>query len=187
MKNLGTVRIETERLILRRFNVNDAEDMYNNWANDDRVTKYLTWPTHSNVDISREVLKSWINDYSNEKFYQWCIELKEVNQAIGSISVVYLYEEVNSVEIGYCIGYNYWNKGITSEALKAIIKFFFNDVQVNRIEARHDTKNPNSGKVMAKCGLIYEGSKIEADKNNTGICDIALYGLINPYAKCQHS
>ncbi|KNY25860.1 GNAT family N-acetyltransferase [Pseudobacteroides cellulosolvens] len=180
MKNLGTVRIETERLILRRFNMSDAEDMYNNWANDDRVTKFLTWPAHSNVDISREVLRSWTNDYSNEKFYQWCIELKEINQAIGSISVIHLSEEVNYVEIGYCIGYNFWNKGITSEALKAIIKFFFNDVQVNRIEARHDTKNPKSGKVMEKCGLVYEGTRIQADKNNTGICDIALYGLINP-------
>jgi len=183
MKNLGTVRIETERLILRQFNINDAEDMYNNWANDDRVTKYLTWPSHSNVDLTREVLKSWINDYSNEKFYQWCIELKEINKAIGSISVVHLNEEVNSVEIGYCIGYNFWNKGITFEALKAIIKFFFDDAKVNRIEARYDTKNPNSGKVMAKCGLIYEGTRIQADKNNTGICDTALYGLINPHAK----
>lgn len=179
MKNLGTVRIETERLILRQFNINDAEDMYNNWASDDRVTKFLTWPTHSNVDVSRQVVKLWMSDYSNEKSYQWCIELKEINQAIGSIGVVHMSEEISSVEIGYCIGYNFWNKGITSEALKAIIKFFFNDVQVNRIESRHDVKNPNSGKVMTKCGLIHEGTRIQADKNNSGICDVALYGLIN--------
>lgn len=183
MQNFGTVKIETERLILRQFNINDAEDMNNNWASDDRVTKFLTWPAHPSVDVSRQVIKSWVNDYSNEKNYQWCIELKEINQAIGSISVVNMNEEINSVEIGYCIGYNFWNKRITSEALKALIEFFFNDVQANRIESRHDVKNPNSGKVMTKCGLIYEGTRIQADKNNTGICDVALYGLINPNAK----
>lgn len=65
-KHLGTVLIETERLILRQFHMEDAEDMYGNWASDDRVTKYLTWPSHASVDASREVIKSWIDQYTNE-------------------------------------------------------------------------------------------------------------------------
>lgn len=178
MKNLGTKTIETERLILRKFRMSDDKDMFKNWANDDRVTKYLTWPTHANIDASRSILDMWTKDYENPKNYQWCIELKSTHEAIGSIGAVNYNENVESVEIGYCIGYNYWNKGITSEALKALINFFFNEVGVNRIESRHDSLNPNSGKVMLKCGLKYEGTRIKADRNNTGICDMVMYGMI---------
>lgn len=178
LEHLGTKEIETERLILRKFTLEDTEDMFNNWANDDEVTKFLTWPTHSNLDISKTVLEMWVDEYKDDKFYQWCIELKGNKQAIGTISVVYINENVDSVEIGYCIGRKYWNQGITSEAVAALIKFFFDDVKVNRIEARHDPNNPNSGKVMLKCGLQYEGTRRKADKNNMGIVDVALYGIL---------
>ncbi|MFA9422301.1 MAG: GNAT family N-acetyltransferase [Sedimentibacter sp.] len=180
MKNLGSKTIETERLILRKFRVSDAEDMYKNWANDDGVTRFLTWPTHSDVEGSRRILETWVKDYEDDKNYQWCIELKSIGEAIGSIGVVNYKENIEAVEIGYCIGVKYWNQGITSEALKDVIKFLFKEVGVNRIESRYDTHNPNSGKVMTKCGLKYEGTRIQADWNNTGICDVAMYGLINP-------
>jgi ribosomal-protein-alanine N-acetyltransferase len=180
MKNLGTKTIETERLILRRFELSDADDMYKNWASDKEVTKFLTWPTHTDVEISRKVLNIWIKDYSDDKNYQWCIELKSTGEAIGSIGVVDFKENIEAVEIGYCIGRKCWNQGFTSEALKALIQFFFQEVELNRIEARHDTLNPSSGKVMLKCGLKYEGRGIKAGRNNTGICDVAMYGIINP-------
>lgn len=178
MKNLGTKTIETKRLILRKFSLSDAEDMYKNWASDDKVTKFLTWPTHAELEISRRVIDKWVKDYSDDKKYQWCIELKSTGEAIGSVGVSKYKENIEAVEIGYCISRRYWNQGITSEAFKAVIQFFFQEVGVNRIEARHDPLNPNSGKVMLKCGLKYEGTKIKADKNNTGICDIAMYGII---------
>jgi len=125
MKHLGTKRIETEHLILRRFDITDAEDMYKNWANDNEVTKFLTWPTHSTAEISLHVINSWIEAYEDDSNYQWCIELKAIHEAIGSISVVHRNDEIGSVEIGYCIGRSFWNKGVTSEALTAVIKFFF--------------------------------------------------------------
>lgn len=177
MKNIGTQNIETQRLVLRKFTLNDADDMYRNWANDDEVTKFLTWPTHSDVEVSKKVLNIWVNEYENNANYQWCIELKENNEAIGSIGVVNLKESIEAVEIGYCIGRKYWNKGITSEALTALIRFFFEEVEVKRVEARHDSNNPNSGKVMEKCRMKYEGKRMKADRNNTGICDVSLYGL----------
>ncbi len=178
MKHKGTVRIETENLMLRRFKIDDAEAMYKNWAGDAEVTRYLTWPTHTDVEVSRKVIGMWEKDYESISNYQWCIELKELGQAIGSISVVSLKEDIAMVEIGYCIGKEFWGRGITSEALNALIHFFFEEVQVNRIEARHDSRNISSGKVIERCGLIREGMKKQGDKNNTGICDIVFYGLI---------
>jgi ribosomal-protein-alanine N-acetyltransferase len=72
----------------------------------------------------------------------------------------------------------WWHRGYTSEALAELIRFFFEEVGANRIEARHDPRNPNSGKVMLKCGMKYEGTIRQADCNNQGICDYAMYGIL---------
>jgi ribosomal-protein-alanine N-acetyltransferase len=178
MEHKGTIELTTKRLILRRFTMDDAENLYKNWAGDDEVTKYLTWPTHKNLDISKNVLESWVNNYCKNDFYQWAIILKEIKEPIGSISVVQQRDDIKMVHIGYCIGKKYWNQGITSEALNRIIKFLFEEVGVNRIEARHDLNNPNSGKVMKKCGMKYEGTMRKADINNQGICDCSEYGIL---------
>lgn len=124
MKHLGTKQIETKNLMLRRFTIDDAEAMYKNWASDDEVTKYLMWPTHTDVEVSKAVLKSWIENYDRDDFYQWAIVYKENGtEPIGSIAVVSSDDKVMKAHIGYCIGKRWWNRGITSEALKNVINF----------------------------------------------------------------
>lgn len=179
MKHRGTQRLETERLILRRFVREDAGAMYKNWASDDEVTKYLPWPTHSNSDVSKSIAEDWVDSYSDEKYYQWAIVLKENgDEPIGSIGAVRMNEDISMVHIGYCIGRAWWHQGITSEAMKAVMDFFFEEVGANRIEARHDPRNPNSGKVMEKCGMKYEGTLRSAQRNNQGISDACYYSLL---------
>lgn len=177
MNHLGTKVLETERLVLRPFKESDVEDMYHNWANNDNVTRYLTWPTHTSKDITKSVVDLWVSNNEDTKNYQWCIEWKENSQAIGSFGIVHMEEELSAVEVGYCIGEGYWNRGITSEAFQEVIKFLFEEVECNRISARYDVCNPNSGKVMKKSGLLYEGTLLEAGKNNMGICDVGVYGI----------
>lgn len=180
MDHKGTKKIETENLILRKFELSDAEAMYKNWGSDPEVTKFLTWGPMKDVDISKTVVKSWVEEYEKENFYQWAIVLKENGEEpIGTIGTVRQDEEIGMVHIGYCIGRKWWNRGITSEALDAIIKYFINEVKVNRIESRHDPLNPGSGKVMIKCGMKYEGTMRKADINNQGICDCAYYALLS--------
>ena len=179
MRNVGTVQLETDRLILRGFEVSDAEPMYRNWAKDPEVTKFLTWPPHDNIKVSSDVLRDWISQYENDTFYQWAIVLKESEpEPIGSISIVRMDERIGMVHVGYCIGKKWWHRGITSEALSKLIRFFFEELQVNRVESRHDPLNPNSGEVMKKCGLKYEGTMKQGDWNNQGICDYSMYGLV---------
>jgi len=179
MKHCGTKLIETERLILRRFKSDDYVAMYDNWASDPEVTKYLTWPTHTSTDVSKMVLDDWVKSYEKEDYYQWAIVPKDNNDApIGSISIVGMKESVGSVHIGYCIGSKWWHQGITSEALAALIDFCFEEMGVNRVEARHDPKNPNSGAVMRKCGMTFEGTLRSSDHNNQGICDASYYGIL---------
>ena len=179
MKHAGTKTIETGRLVLRPFRIEDAQPMYENWASDPEVTKFLMWPAHPSVEVSREVLKSWICQYSDEKYYQWAIVLKENGDIpIGSIAVVHQNEEIGMVHIGYCIGRRWWHQGVTSEALRALITFFMEEVGVNRVESRHDSNNPNSGKVMEKCGMRLEGVLRQAGWNNQGICDSCMHGIL---------
>ena len=179
MKNCGTQRIETDRLILRRYTLEDADAMYKNWASDSEVTKFLTWQPHSSVDVSRSIIEDWLKKYSDEKYYQWAIVLKDNgNEPIGDISVVHMNEDISMVHIGYCLGRAWWRRGIMSEALKAVMDFMFDTVEVNRVESRHDPRNPNSGKVMQKCGMKYEGTLRSADRNNQGICDACYYALL---------
>ena len=177
MQHKGTQRIETPRLILRMAEIADAEPMFRNWASDSGVTKFLTWPTYQSVDDAYGILNLWIRDYDNPSFYQWMIVLKEHTEPIGSISVVQLRDDIAQAEIGYCIGRQWWHKGIMTEALMAIIQFLFTEVGVNRIEAKHDTNNPHSGGVMKKCGMKYEGISRASDRNNQGICDTAHYAI----------
>ena len=74
MKHQGTIRIETDNLILRKFKLEDAEEKYQNWTSEEEVTKYLAWPVHANVDASSMVLQEWITNYSKPDFYRWGIE-----------------------------------------------------------------------------------------------------------------
>ena len=174
----GTQTIETPRLILRRAVREDAEVMFRNWASNPEVTKYLTWPTYRTVETAYPILDLWIEGYEKPDFYQWMIVLKEIGEPIGSISVVRQNDRVEEAEIGYCLGSQWWHRGIMSEALAAVIDYLFTEVGMNRIAARHDPNNPHSGGVMRKCGMIYEGTTLSSDKNNQGICDAAHYAIL---------
>ena len=181
----GTLSLETPRLLLRRAQKEDALPMFRNWASDPEVTKFLTWPTYQSVEAAYPVLTLWEESYRNPDFYQWMIVLKDLGEPIGSISVVRLDETTETAEIGYCIGKPWWHLGLTAEALQAVIKYLFQEVGMNRIEAKHDVNNPNSGAVMRKCGMKCEGTARASSRNNQGICDTAHYGILRSVWKLK--
>jgi len=178
MTHKGTVTLETERLILRQFVAADAEAMFNNWVNDVDVTKYLTWQPHGSIDLTRKISLSDISKYDNLSHYQWAIVLKTLNEPIGGINVVEIDETCKCFGVAYRIGKAWWHQGFASESLSAVIKFLFEQVGANRIAARYDTRNPNSGKVMLKCGMSYEGTLRQSGYNNQGIYDAACYAIL---------
>lgn len=178
MEHKGTVELSTERLLLRRFQRKDAESMYRNWASDPDVTQFLTWPAHKTVSMTERTLQEWIDRYQNASFYQWAIVPNDLGEPIGSISVVSVDEDAETAEIAYCIGRKWWHQGYVSEAARAVIYFLFHDVRINRLMARHDTQNPNSGAVMQKCGMHFEGILRSAAQNNQGTVDVAVYSML---------
>ena len=178
MKHLGTKNLETQRLILRPFLRSDTRAMYDNWAKDPEVTKFLSWPAYKSIGDAHKILDIWVESYQEPNFYQWAIVLKELGQPIGSISVVNSDDRVDMAEIGYCIGRNWWGKGIMPEALKAVMDYLFEDVGMQRIEAGHDPENLASGAVLRKCGLQYEGTLRRRIRSNRGITDVAWYSML---------
>jgi ribosomal-protein-alanine N-acetyltransferase len=174
----GTQRLETPRLILRQAIPEDAKPMFRNWASDPAVTRYLTWPTHENQETTDFVLNLWLADYEKPDYYQWMIVPKDVGEPIGTISVVRLEDKAEEAEIGYCIGKKWWYRGYVSEALSAVIQYLFKEVGLNCLTAGHDVNNPNSGAVMRKCGMKYEGTAAASGRNNQGVCDMANYAIL---------
>ena len=187
MNFVGTVPLETERLILRKFKINDAKDVFENYASSDMVTKYMVWDTHSSIDVTENYLESVVKNYKDNKFFDWAIELKNKNIVIGSIGAKKLDEEISKIEVGYCIGEKWWNQGIVTEALQEVIKFFFEKININRIEAYHDVRNIASGRVMQKSGMKFEGTLRQAYKFKNGVSDVHIYSILNSDIKTTKS
>jgi len=180
----GTTIIETSRLILRPFVMDDSTNMFNNWASDSEVTKNLSWRAHSDATVTNGLMKVWVDSYSSNETYHWGIVCKDNgNQVIGSIGAVAIDDYLEQAHIGYCISKKYWNKGITSEAVASVIDYLFS-CGFMRISAYHDILNPNSGKVMQKCGMQFEGVFRNAQKNNLGeFCSITQYAILKSDVK----
>ena len=178
MKHIGTTTFETKRLILRRFTIEDAEAMYNNWASDAEVTKFLTWPTHKSIEDSKWFINYCLENYKELSFYNWAIELKDTHKLIGNISFVEVLENTNSMEIGWVIGKKYWGNGYAPEAGNKIIDVAFGQIGAECIYAKHDVNNPKSGKAMQKLGMKCEGIIRHCNKNNQGIVDCARYSIL---------
>ena len=158
LQHTGTITLQTERLTLRPFTMDDAADMYANWVTDPEVTRYLRWPPHDSIDVTNAILDEWIAEYTKPDYYHWCIELRAEHMAIGSIGLISVGNETRSGEVGYALSRKYWNQGLATEALTAMIQYLINEVHFERIEAKHIAENKASGRVMEKAGMQYEGT-----------------------------
>lgn len=178
MNHRGTVTLETERLVLRRFEMGDCPAVFANWAGDEKVTEFLRWPAHRDLSVTGDVISGWKRAYESNSFYQWAVVPKESGEPVGTISVVDMDARTGKMHIGYCLGQKWWNKGYMTEAFSEVIKFLFEKVGARRIESQHDPENPASGRVMQKCNLKYEGTLRKADWSNRGIVDACVYAIL---------
>lgn len=179
MKVKETKTLYTERLILRKINSEDYKQAYKNWCSDIDVCKYTTWDIHQNELFTKELFDRWISEYQNDETYRWIIELKDEKKVIGTIDSTNTFSKYKTYEIGYCLSKDYWNKGIMTEALKRVIKFFFEEVEAETIYATHMHNNKASGKVMQKSGMKYEATLRSRVVDKTGLRnDLDYYSII---------
>ena len=182
MTHKGTVTLETERLVLRRYVRSDLEPMFHNCWNNFNVWK---WTAYEPMDSIEDVLTlnniftdHWFGKYRQSDYYNWAIQLKSSGEAIGRLWGMHPDDRACQVELAYELGQNWWNQGLMTEAVKKVIGFFFSSVGYNRVYSCHAHENPASGKVMQKCGMSYEGTMRQAVKCNNGLFDKVNYAIL---------
>lgn len=178
LKHTGTTEIFTERLTLRRFRENDANSMFQNWASDPEVTKYVTWGAHTNINQTKQIISIWIKNYSYQDNYQWAMEITKTGDLIGSIGLFFVDDWNMSCEIGYCMGQNFWGHGFATEACKSVIAYCFDVVGFNRISACCTYWNKRSIRVIEKCNMRYEGFARQKYRHPDRFQDCNCYGLL---------
>ena len=144
--------IETERLLLRKIRIEDAKPMFDNWASDPEVTKYLTWNPHENIEVTKMIINRWLEEEKDPKTIRFVITLKDSGEPIGSIDVVNYID--GNPEIGYCLSKKYWNLGLMTEACKAFTKYLFNK-GFNKVLIKALVENISSNRVIEKCGFKF--------------------------------
>ena len=149
-----TRTIETRRLRLRPICASDAETIYETWARDSEVTRYLTWQPHENVEVTRAVVDTWVAAYDREDTFRWGIERKEDGVLMGMIDMVG-YRDGAPV-IGYCSGRAFWNNGYMTAALGAVTAELFS-AGFDRISMEAVAENIGSNRVIQKAGFRFLG------------------------------
>ena len=180
LQHKGTVNLETDRLLLRPFRVEDAEDMFSNWASDPEITRYLTWLPHRSVAETENLLSAWCTLYDDPRIYLWVLELKSTGQAVGSISVVDRSEQHEHCSLGYALSRALWGQGLMTEAVRAVLGFLFREVGCHRVQAWCRVENPASARVMEKAGMTKEACLREIYKTRDGdFTDLYLYSILH--------
>ena len=158
MKLIGTQKLETEKLLLRRLEIKDYKEAYDSFYGDKETARYSLWNEHKNSEFTKGLFQIWYKDYQNLDVYRWIIVLKKTNEIIGMInSQANKYEEYGAFELGYLLSRKYWNNNYMTEAIKRVIEFFMEDVEANVVYAECLSENKASERVMQKAGMIKEG------------------------------
>ncbi|MBQ7915315.1 MAG: GNAT family N-acetyltransferase [Firmicutes bacterium] len=177
MKHLGTIELHTPRLLLRRYTPEDAVEVYKNWATDPLTSKFLSWNVHESVEETRDIVGRWVESYEDPAVYHWVLQYGDT--LIGAISLHDISLKNERVEVGYCMGSKWWNQGLMTEALAAVIRFCFDELECHKVCGRFDTENIGSGRVMQKCGMQPEGILCQDYKRKDGsFGDMAMYGIV---------
>ena len=173
----GTPQLETERLILRKLTLEDAQDMFE-YASDDEVTQYLIWDTHKTIGDSQGFIQFTLGRYGRDEAGDWGIVLRETGKLIGTAGFVWCDMKNRRSEIGYVLGRPYWGQGIMPEAARRIVQFAFEEMNLNRIECCHFLPNEKSGRVMQKLGMSLEGIARERIFAKGKYCDVKQYAIL---------
>ncbi|WP_134682748.1 GNAT family N-acetyltransferase [Brevibacillus migulae] len=169
--------LTTDRLQLSPLQLDDAQDLYAIWS-DAKVTRHMNITAFTDVKQAEEMIALLQELAQEEKACRFSIQLKPTNTIIGSCGFNYLDFENERAEIGYELGYSYWGNGYVTEALHSLLAFGFQELGLNRIEAKVEPENTNSIKVLQKLGFVEEGLLRQYEKLKGVLVDLHLYSLL---------
>lgn len=154
----GTKEIITDRLVLRKFRLEDNASMRKNWISNPNIQKMYSEPVYTTVTEVAEVIEKFRSGYQTDNYYRWAISLKDQEECIGQIAYFLVDEKNHWAEIEYCIGEDFQNKGYMTEAVKAILDFGFDEIGLHKVQVCHKSNNLPSRRVIEKSGFVYEGA-----------------------------
>ncbi|WP_028504704.1 GNAT family N-acetyltransferase [Ruminococcus sp. FC2018] len=154
--------LETERLILRKWEESDAQSLYE-YAKDPDVGPIAGWPPHKNVEESLDIIRNFFNDP-----YTFAVCLKQDNKAIGCVGLKIgdntdLTDKSDECELGYWIGKPFWGRGIIPEAAGEILRYAFEDLKMSAVWCGYYDGNEKSKRVQEKCGFVYQFTSHDID------------------------
>ena len=158
LTHIGTTTIETDRLLLRRFEYTDNDAMLKYWIADETIQSMYSEPVYTTKEAVKELLDKYISSYERADYYRWAIILKETGECIGQIAYFLVDNKNHFAEIEYCIGSEFQCRGYATEATKAVIAFGFDEINLHKVQICTKTINQPSKRVIEKCGLTYEGT-----------------------------
>ncbi|HOP12045.1 MAG TPA: GNAT family N-acetyltransferase [Oscillospiraceae bacterium] len=180
----GTRTIETERLTLRRFTYQDADDMLKYWISDEKVQSLYCEPAYKTKAAVKELLGKYIGGYEKESYYRWAVILKQTGECIGQIAFFLVDDKNRFVEVEYCIGTQFQNRGYMTEAVNAVIEYGFERLNLHKIQVSHKAGNIASKRVIEKCGFVYEGTLRDYFYTETGYVDRLFYSILRDEHPC---
>lgn len=169
--------IETSRLTLRFFDLDDAADVQRLAGAREVADTTLSIPHPYEDGMAEQWIARHKAEYEEETGVVFAIVLRDALQLIGAIGLT-IDRSAGKAELGYWIGKSFWSQGFCTEAAGAVLDFGFTTLGLNRISARHFARNPASGRVMEKLGMLKEGTARQ-DKIKWGnFEDLVLYGIL---------
>ena len=154
-------KLYTRRTCLRKMLKSDSYDMYE-YARQQEVTEYLLWDPHPSESYTAKYLAYLQSRYRAGDFYDWAVVMRDTYKMIGTCGFTRFNIESNSAEVGYVLNPDFWGMGLAPEVVSKVLEFGFNELDLNRIEARYMVGNDRSRRVMEKVGMTFEGVNREA-------------------------
>lgn len=169
--------IETRRLLLRKITMADAKDIFA-YSRDEEVARHVLWEAQRSLREAREYVRYLQRLYRSDQPASWGIVDKASGRLIGTVGFMNYNADHNSAEIGYSLARDYWNRGLMTEAVRAVLRHAFEEMHLHRVEAQFELDNPASGRVMEKAGMMREGVLRGRLYNKGRYVDVVLYAVL---------
>ena len=168
--------LETERLLLRKLRLSDAEAVFA-YASDSEVTRYVLWDTHGSIEDSENFLRFANEGYERGDFGGWGLILKASGAFVGTCGLEAAPEHARA-ELGYVLSREHWGRGLMPEAVWRVIRYCFERMDLNRVEARCIAENKASSRVMEKAGMSHEGTLRGREYIKGSYKDMKIYSIL---------
>lgn len=169
--------IDASRIKLRHLEESDIDDLFDIFS-DQEAMLYWSSPPFAERSEAAKLLLEIHKNLEKKQLFQWGIALRETDKIIGTSTLFHLDMRNRRAEIGYALNRNYWKQGFVNEALKALFKFAFDELNLHRIEADVDPNNAASIRVLEKLGFQKEGFLRERWFVGGKTFDSFFYGLL---------